>query len=82
MQYDNYISKGYPIATGIVESTYKQLVIGRMEGAGMKWSMDGAESLLFMRSISKSELWNDFNKYKIDNEKLRLYKNYKLNKVA
>jgi len=82
MQYDKYISKGYPIATGIVESTCKQLVIGRMEGAGMKWSMDGAESMLFMRSISKSELWNDFNKYKIDNEKLRLYKNYIPNKVA
>ncbi len=82
MQYDKYISSGYPIATGIVESTCKQLVIGRMEGAGMKWSMDGAESMLLMRSISKSGLWSDFNTYKIDNEKLRLYKPYKLNKVA
>jgi hypothetical protein len=42
-----------------------------MEGAGMKWSMDGDESMLFMRSISKSELWSEFNKYKIDNEKFR-----------
>ena len=60
MQYNQYIKKGYPIATGVVESTCKQLVIGRMEGAGMKWSLDRAESMLFMRSISKSEQWEEF----------------------
>ncbi len=82
MQYDKYIEKGYPIATGIVESTCKQIVIGRMEGSGMKWSLDRAESMLHMRSISKSEQWEDFNKYKIENERKRVHKPFIIKRVA
>ena len=45
MAYGDYLAKGLPIATGIVESTCKTLINRRMEGSGMLWSVEGAEAI-------------------------------------
>ena len=83
MKYDQYLSKGYPVGTGVVESACKQVVKQRMEGSGMRWSIDGAENMLLMRSIKTSNDWNSFQKFYTDNQKSKLYENYQtLKKVA
>ena len=51
MKYDEYLLKGYPIGSGIIESTCGHTVKNRMEGAGRRWSLDGAEFMLLLRSI-------------------------------
>jgi hypothetical protein len=38
MQYDQYLEKGWPIGTGVVEGACGHLVKDRMEGAGMRWT--------------------------------------------
>jgi hypothetical protein len=75
MKYDEYLSKGYPIGTGVVESACKQVVKSRMEGSGMRWSLDGAEGMLLLRSIEKSNDWDSYNDFLISQQKLKLYEN-------
>lgn len=63
MRYDEYLSSGYPIGTGAVEGACKNLVKGRMEGTGMRWTEAGAEAVLQLRSVYLSHYWNDFWNY-------------------
>lgn len=76
MAYGDYLAKGLPIATGIVESTCKTLIQKRMEGSGMLWSADGAEAVLKLRGIFLDDLWNRFWAFRVQREKKRLYAAY------
>ena len=76
MAYDQYLAKGLPIATGIIESTCNSLVKVRMEGPGMFWSPDGAEAMLRLRAIYIDDLWDDFWTFRAKREKKRLYAHY------
>jgi signal recognition particle subunit SEC65 len=60
MKYDEYLSAGYPIGTGIVESACGHLVRDRMEISGARWSIDGAEPILRLRSVVKSDNWDEY----------------------
>ena len=60
MKYDEYLSKGYPIGTGIVESACSHVVKDRMEISGARWGINGAESVLRLRSIVKSKDWDNY----------------------
>ena len=54
MKYDEYLKAGFPIGTGVVESTCGHTVKDRMEGSGRRWSIAGAESVLLLRSVYTS----------------------------
>src|SRR2546428_12746697 len=54
MQYDVYLAAGLPVGTGVVESACGSVVKHRMEGAGKRWSLTGAEAILALRSLKKS----------------------------
>ena len=43
MRYDEYLSAGYPIASGVIEGACHHFVKDRMEGAGMRWELEGAK---------------------------------------
>ncbi len=73
MRYDEYLRQGYPIASGAVEGACRHLVKDRMERAGMHWTIEGAQAMLDMRSISVSGLWEDYQDYRIGREADRLY---------
>jgi hypothetical protein len=76
MAYSDYLAKGLPIGTGVVESTCKTLINRRMEGSGMLWSLDGAEAVLKLRGVFLDELWDDFWTFRPQREKNRLYAAY------
>ena len=44
MRYDEYLAAGYPIASGVAEGACKHLVKDRMERAGMRWELEGAQA--------------------------------------
>jgi len=46
LHYDQYLAKGYPIATGVIEGACRYLVKDRMEITGARWSLEGAEAVL------------------------------------
>jgi hypothetical protein len=62
MQYDTYLAAGLPVGTGVVESACGSVVKHRMEGAGKRWSLEGAEAILTLRSLKKSHD-NDLRDY-------------------
>ena len=63
MAYDVYLQKGYPISTGIIESTCGHLVKDRMEHSGMRWSISGAQQMLDLRAVNKNGDWKPFIRY-------------------
>jgi hypothetical protein len=73
MQYDKYLAMGLPIASGVIEGTCKNLINDRMERSGMRWSPDGAEAILKLRSLVLTDLWNDFWTFRTQREKKALY---------
>jgi hypothetical protein len=60
MQYQVFREQGFPIGSGAVESGIKQFKT-RLTGAGMRWSRQGAERMLLIRSAvmadSLDTLW-------------------------
>src|SRR6266705_2534701 len=54
MPYDAYLAAGLPVGTGVVESACGSVVKHRMEGEGKRWSVEGAEAILALRSLKKS----------------------------
>lgn len=73
MRYDLYLAEGYPIATGVIEGACRHLVKDRMERAGMRWSLAGAQAMLDLRSIYISGQWDKFMAHRIRTETERLY---------
>jgi hypothetical protein len=62
MKYDEYLGRGYPIATGVIEGACKHLVKDRMERSGMRWTMEGARSMLNLRAAFQSDYWQEYCK--------------------
>jgi hypothetical protein len=60
MKYDEYLAKGYPIGTGVVESACSHVVKDRMEISGARWGVNGAESVLRLRYVVKSKDWDSY----------------------
>ena len=62
MHDDAYLAAGLPVGTGVVESACGSVVKHRMEGEGKRWSLEGAEAILTLRSLKKSHD-NDLRDY-------------------
>lgn len=73
MKYDEYLQAGYPIATGVIEGACRYLVKDRMERSGMRWTLQGAQAMLHVRSIHHSNDRTDFYKQRILDEQKSLY---------
>jgi len=73
MCYDLCLSKGYPIGSGVIEGACRSFVKDRMELSGMRWSEEGAEAMLELRSIKVNGYWADYWQYFIGKEQKRIY---------
>jgi len=73
MRYDEYLAKGYPIGSGVVEGACGHVVKDRMEGSGMRWSIPGAQSMLDLRCVYLNEDWKDFHDYRIKDRVRNMY---------
>lgn len=74
MRYDQYLGKGFPIATGVIEGACRHLVARRME-PGM-WSLSGAEAVLRLRALRQS---GDFDVYWAYHEEQEFKRNHQDN---
>ncbi len=73
MRYDEYPAAGYPIASWVAEGACKHLVKDRMERAGMRWELEGAQAMLSLRAVYLNGLWDQFIAYRVETEQMRLY---------
>lgn len=73
MRYDEYLKKGYPIASGVIEGACRHLVKDRLERTGMRWIRDGAQAMLNTRSLWLNDEWDAFQTHYTQREINRLY---------
>ena len=51
LNYPDYLAKGYPIATGVIEGACRYLVKDRMAITGARWGLEGGEAVLKLRAL-------------------------------
>jgi hypothetical protein len=73
MNYDEYLAKGYPIGSGVVEGACGYVVKDRMEGTGMRWRIPPAQSMLDLRCVYLNDEWNEFHRYRIKTKVRNMY---------
>jgi hypothetical protein len=73
MKYDEYLAAGYPIGSGVVEGACRHLVKDRMEQAGMRWRIVGAQAILSLRALYVNDDWDAFHADRIQTEQRKLY---------
>jgi hypothetical protein len=78
MRYDEYLRSGYPIATGVIEGACRHVIKDRMERAGMRWKIPGAQAMLNLRTINANGDWTEFQAFRISLENECLYPYTKL----
>jgi hypothetical protein len=54
LRYAEYLAEGLPIATGVIEGACRHVIKDRMDRAGMRWGLKGAEALLKLRLLAVS----------------------------
>lgn len=73
MRYDEYLARGFPIASGPVEGACKNLIKDRMERSGMRWTPEMAEAIVKLRSLYLSGDFEDYWPFHVDQDQLRLH---------
>ena len=68
IDYKTYLHQGYPIGTFVIEGTCRYLVKDRMDITGARWGLEGAEAILKLRSIIKSDDFEDYWKFHLKQE--------------
>jgi hypothetical protein len=71
LDYPAFLAAGWPVASGLIEGTAKWLVKDRMEIAGARWSLDGAEAVLRLRALVGNGDFDDYFAYHLDQQRHR-----------
>lgn len=75
MRYHEYLARGFPIASGVIEGACRHVVKDRLERTGMTWTIAGAQAMLELRCIHISNVWSEFTEFRVEREIKRLYPN-------
>lgn len=73
MRYDHYLAAGYPIGSGVAEGACRHLVKDRLERTGRRWTVEGAQAILDLRSTYLNGDWNLYWSHYTQSEYQRLY---------
>ena len=71
MDYPAALAAGWPIATGVIEGACRHLVQDRMGITGARWSLHGAQAILWLRAINASGDTSAYWNYHITREHQR-----------
>ena len=63
MNYFELRQNNLPIGSGVVEAACKNLIGARMKKSGMRWTIDGGQTVLTLRSLILSNRWEKFWTY-------------------
>lgn len=73
IHYAEYLVKGYPIASGVIEGACRSLVKDRMAITGARWGLAGAEAVLGLRAVVQN---GDVEAYWRFHEQQEFLRNY------
>jgi hypothetical protein len=60
LDYPTALTRGWPVATGVIEGACRYLVKDRMDLTGARWGLPGAEAILKLRALIAN---GDFDRY-------------------
>jgi hypothetical protein len=63
VRYPHFVAAGYQIGSGLAESACKRFGTDRMKGAGMRWTVHGAQCVATLRMFVLSERWGEVSDY-------------------
>jgi hypothetical protein len=73
MHYDEYLARGWPIGTGVIEGACGHLVKDRMEQSGMRWTKAGAQAVLDLRAVRINRHGDRYWQFHRQQQHQRLY---------
>jgi hypothetical protein len=73
MRYDEYLAKGWPIATGMIEGACRHVVKDRCERSGQRWTEAGVEGMLRLRCVEENGDWGAYHEYRIRQRQRRVH---------
>jgi hypothetical protein len=73
MRYDDYLARGFPIASGPVEGACKNLIGDRLDRSGMHWTELMAEAVVRLRAIYLSGDFDSYWPFHINQDQARLH---------
>lgn len=82
LRYDEALSEGLPIASGVIEGACRHLINDRMDVTGARWSLEGGEAILKLRSIRSSGDWDEYWKYHLSRSEYRNYGDLLIKELA
>lgn len=59
MDYATYIGQGLLIGSGAIEAAHRTISQKRLKQSGQRWSINGAQRILNLRTLHKSNRWNE-----------------------
>jgi hypothetical protein len=71
MRYGEYRREDLVLASGVVEGACRHVIGERLDCAGMRWSMAGAEPLMQLRCIELNGDWDEFMQWWIGQTKAK-----------
>ena len=80
--YEEALSEGLPIASGVIEGACRHLINDRMDVTGALWSLQGGEAILKLRSIRSSGDWDEYWKYHLSRSEYRNYGELLINEAV
>ncbi|MFG2624071.1 ISKra4 family transposase [Streptomyces sp. NPDC048473] len=73
LAYGTALTKGWPIATGIIEGACRHLVGDRLDITGSRWGLAGAEAVLKLRALHSNGHLDDYFAYHAEQEHRRVH---------
>jgi len=60
MRYAEFRARGLPVGSGVVEAACKAIVGARLKRSGMRWTEEGGQHVLNLRTRARSGEWSSF----------------------
>jgi hypothetical protein len=71
--YDTALARGWPVATGAIEGACRHLVGDRLDIAGARWGLEGAEAVLKLRALHTNGDFPAYWRYHLAQEHQRVH---------
>jgi hypothetical protein len=82
LRYDQALSHGWPIATGIIEGACRHLIKDRLDITGARWSLTGAEAVLKLRALISNGDFETYFAWHLRQEHQRIHQTHYQDKLS
>jgi hypothetical protein len=82
LKYDEALAAGFPIASGVIEGARRHLINDRLDITRARWSLQGAELILKLRSLKSRGDFEDYWAFHKPQSKLRCHSGFQLGNVS